>query len=174
VLNFAFVNSSDVDFYPMYWGDRKINKWLAQEAAFNQSNLPPVIIGQNEPDVNASGESSGESPSQSVAGWIKHLAQYQKRGVRVTSPQIVWNFGWLDSFMSQLSKAGYEPDIVAAHWYGGWDDLDTFKAYVQKLRCVCPECCLKRAVALTLSHRTLQGALRQASLPDRDRHHHQI
>ncbi len=115
----------------MYWGQQKVGQWRAQQANFNQSALPKYILAQNEPDVPSQ---SNENPWQAADNWIRELQPYQRRGVKVSSPAIVWNTWWMDSFLDALKRRGATPDFIAIHWYGAWWDRAGFKTWVETVR----------------------------------------
>jgi Glycosyl hydrolase catalytic core len=50
--------------------------------------------------------------------------------VKVSSPAIVFNVGWLETFMKVLKFFGREPDFIQLHYYGGWQTADLFKEFV--------------------------------------------
>ena len=122
---------SDVEFVPQFWGIKKLAQWKSVESNFNQTNLPKYLIGQNEPEIATQ---AGETPYDAAGNWIKYLAPYQKRGVKVGSPAIVWDTNWLSTFLSTLQSQGHQPDFLTAHWYGGPKDLPKFKNWVETLR----------------------------------------
>jgi hypothetical protein len=53
-------------------------------------------------------------------------------GVQVSSPQIAWNYTWLDSFLTEIRARGSDVDFIAIHYYGGWNSLANAQSYVQQ------------------------------------------
>jgi Glycosyl hydrolase catalytic core len=80
------------------------------------NGLPQAIMAQNEIDVPGQANQNASAAAQS---WNATLAKYQDMGVRVSSPQIVWNVKLLSDTMNIL-KTQYNrvPDFIAIHWYG--------------------------------------------------------
>lgn len=64
---------------------------------------------------------------------MSELQPWRQRGVKVSSPQIVWNITWMTQFMNGLKAQGGDVDYMAIHYYGSWNDLATPKAYIQKV-----------------------------------------
>ncbi|KAK0547077.1 hypothetical protein OC846_005006 [Tilletia horrida] len=123
------LDAQGAEYVPMFWGSRYNYLWDQRKASFGK-NLPKHIIAQNEPDVKSQ---SNVDPYTAASDWIQQLGPYQKKGVKVTTPQIVYDVNWMSTFMNQLEKKGYKPDIIALHWYGGSNQIDSFKAYIQKV-----------------------------------------
>ncbi|KDN52918.1 glycoside hydrolase family 128 protein [Tilletiaria anomala UBC 951] len=127
-----------IEYVPCYWGPRKSSQWSQRKAEFSKNGLPAYILAQNEIDVSSQ---ANQGASDAAATWAKSLAPYQAQGVKITSPQIVWNVKLLQETASILkSQYGLEWDVTAIHWYGGSDSksLASFKSYVQKVRSAFP------------------------------------
>lgn len=69
---------------------------------------------------------------QAAALYISALEPYRKKGVSVSSPQIVWNFDWMDQFLALIRAQSSDVDFIALHWYGSYTDIAGAKAYVNK------------------------------------------
>ncbi|CAD6912596.1 unnamed protein product [Tilletia controversa] len=123
------LNSQGAEYVPMFWGARHSGLWDQRKASFG-NNLPKHIIAQNEPDVKSQ---ANVDPYTAAADWARELGPFQKKGVKITTPQIVYDVNWMATFYSELKKKGYTPDIIALHWYGGSDQIDSFKAYLNKV-----------------------------------------
>ncbi|SNX81408.1 uncharacterized protein MEPE_00113 [Melanopsichium pennsylvanicum] len=119
-----------LEFVPCYWGPRYDTQWAARKAEMNAS-LPTALLGFNEPDI--SGQSNLD-PTTAANLWLQEIQPWKSRGVRLGSPQIVWNLNWLGQFMSTCESIGCTVDFIAIHWYGSWSDLAGFKTYVQSVR----------------------------------------
>ncbi|KAE8215791.1 hypothetical protein CF327_g972 [Tilletia walkeri] len=123
------LNAQGAEYVPMFWGARHSGLWNQRKASFG-NRLPKHIIAQNEPDVKSQ---ANVDPYTAAADWARELGPYQKKGVKITTPQIVYDVNWMGTFYNELKKKGYTPDIVALHWYGGSNQIDSFKAYIQKV-----------------------------------------
>ncbi|PWN22780.1 glycoside hydrolase [Microstroma glucosiphilum] len=119
---------SSVDYVPMYWGPKYASKWASRQAEMKK-NQPSRLLFVNEPDVESQ---SNLSPSRAAELFMSEMVPWQKKGVKVSSPQIVWNFDWLDSFMKAVKAKGAKPDFVALHWYGSYKDIAGLKSFVKK------------------------------------------
>jgi hypothetical protein len=64
---------------------------------------------------------------------MSDIVPWQKKGVLVSSPQIVWNTTWMAAFMSGIRAQGADVDFMAIHYYGSWNDTATPKKYIQKI-----------------------------------------
>lgn len=119
---------SSVQFVPMYWGPKYANLWAARKAEMKKK-LPSRLLFVNEPDVESQ---SNLSPSRAAQLFVSEMVPWQKKGVKISSPQIVWNFDWMDSFMKKVKAQGVEPDFMAVHWYGSYKDMAGLKKFVTK------------------------------------------
>lgn len=70
------------------------------------------------------------SPDDAVHEFMKELQPYAEDGIRVSSPQMVYNMAWLNEFMEKCQDAGCDVSFIALHWYGGPNDLGAFKKWV--------------------------------------------
>lgn len=129
------LDAQGAEYVPMFWGSRYNYLWNQRKASFN-NKLPEHIIAQNEPDVKSQ---SNVDPYTAAADWARELGPWQKRGVKVTTPQIVYDVDWMSTFMGELKKKGYTPDIIALHWYGGSDQISSFKSYLNKVHSRWPD-----------------------------------
>ena len=128
--------NAKVEFVPCFWGPAKIGDWRAREDEFNRNGLPKNILAQNEIDVSGQANQGAAAAAQS---WANTLGKYQKKGVRVSSPQIVWDVNLLKNTATQLkNNYGMEWDYTAIHFYGGWQDLSKFQTYVRNVRAAFP------------------------------------
>ncbi len=123
--------STGVKFVPNYWGPQKQVEWALREAEFLINGLPTHILAQNEIDVPSQ---ANQNAQQAANSWIANLAKYQKRGVKVSAPQIVWDVNLLSQTVKILRSKGYEPDFIAIHSYKAFWDVQGFKDYVLSVR----------------------------------------
>ena len=90
-----------VEYVPMNWGPLYAADWAERVIEMNCS-LPNYILAYNEPDVTTQ---ANMTPLEAAIGYINELEPYRQMGVKVSSPQIAWNFTWLDEFL-YVSTAG--------------------------------------------------------------------
>ena len=64
---------------------------------------PKALLAFNEPDI--SGQSNLD-PTTAANLWMQEIQPWKKRGVRLGSPQIVWNQDWLSQFMNICKSKG--------------------------------------------------------------------
>ncbi|KAE8233348.1 hypothetical protein CF326_g1614 [Tilletia indica] len=121
-----------VEYVPTFWGTSKFSQWNQRKAEMNR-NMPSRLLAFNEPDIKSQ---ANMSPRYAADVYAQEICPWQRRGVKISTPQIVWDYdGWMDPFLRALrakGSAGCEPDFLAIHWYGGKNDMDKFKAFVQK------------------------------------------
>lgn len=91
-----------LEFVPCYWGPKYNSQWAQRKNEMN-ANPPKALLGFNEPDI--SGQSNLD-PQTAANLWMQEIQPWKKRGVRLGSPQIVWNQDWLASFMSACKSKG--------------------------------------------------------------------
>ena len=119
-----------LEFVPCFWGPSKTTQWNQRKAEMAKS-LPKAILAFNEPDISSQ---SNMSPASAASLFKKEIWPYKAQGVRLGSPQIVWNLDWMASFLSECNKIGCSVDFIAIHWYGSWSDIEGFKKYVTNVR----------------------------------------
>ncbi|EST09733.1 Glycosyl hydrolase [Kalmanozyma brasiliensis GHG001] len=119
-----------LEFVPCFWGPKYYSQWNQRKQEMNQ-NVPSALLGFNEPDI--SGQSNLD-PTTAANLWMKEIQPWKKRGVRLGSPQIVYNQDWLGSFMNICRRKGCTVDFIAIHWYGSWNDLAGLQRYVRQVR----------------------------------------
>ncbi|CAD6892838.1 unnamed protein product [Tilletia laevis] len=125
-----------LNYVPTFWGQSKIDAWHSLEGWYKaHGKRPKYILAQNEPDVPSQ---SNTSPKAAAKQWMKELKPWQRRGVKVGSPQLCWDTtNWLEPFLRNLRNMGGKPDFCAAHYYGSATDLGRFKQYVRRVRSTC-------------------------------------
>lgn len=118
-----------VEYVPMYWGSKKKSAWNKVKAHFNK--YPPKhILAFNEPDIESQ---AGMTPDEAVNEFMKELQPLADKGVSVSSPQMVYDLGWLEDFMKKCKSKGCKISFIALHWYGGQQDLDAFTNWVESV-----------------------------------------
>ncbi|EPQ29533.1 uncharacterized protein PFL1_02752 [Pseudozyma flocculosa PF-1] len=118
-----------LEFVPCFWGKKYASLWQARKSEMAQK-LPKAILAFNEPDIASQ---SNLQPAEAARLFQQELQPYRRKGVRVSSPQIVWNVDWLSSFMKECNKIGCDADFIALHWYGGYNELQKLKDYVTRV-----------------------------------------
>lgn len=118
---------SHVEFVPMDWGPKYHNLWQHRKKYIHKHNSKH-ILAFNEPDVKGQ---ANMSPKAAASRFMKELEPYRKKGIKVSSPQIVWNTKWMASFLKHLRARGGDVDFIAIHYYGSWKDLGRFKKFVK-------------------------------------------
>ncbi|KAL9932886.1 hypothetical protein V8E36_008141 [Tilletia maclaganii] len=122
----------NIEWVPTYYAPRLYDQWQAVKNVINGGYRPNTIMAFNEPD-----NQNPISPSDAAAQWNQELRPYQQQGIRISSPQIAYDLGWLSSFMSILqNQYGASPDVIAIHFYGSADDngLNGLRNYVGQVQ----------------------------------------
>jgi hypothetical protein len=121
---------SDVQYVPMDWGPKYNNLWSERKKHFSK-HKPQYVLAFNEPDVSGQ---SDMSPSSAASRYLKELEPLRKKGIKVSSPQIVYNTKWMDSFLKQIRAKGSDVDFMAIHYYGSWKDPKRLQKFVTTIR----------------------------------------
>ncbi|KAK0523099.1 hypothetical protein OC834_006032 [Tilletia horrida] len=119
--------STNAEYVPTFWGPSQWDKWNQRKQEMSR-NLPARLLAFNEPDIKSQ---ANMSPQYAAQVYFDEICPWQKKGVKISTPQIVWDWNWLDSFMRSIRAKGCEPDFLAIHWYGGKNDIAKFKSFVQ-------------------------------------------
>ncbi|CEH17665.1 Uncharacterised protein family, glycosyl hydrolase catalytic domain [Ceraceosorus bombacis] len=124
----------DIEYVPTMWDEKKYGaKWAARKKEMRKK-LPRRLLTFNEPDVKGQ---ANMDPYYAADLWMREIVPWQKKGVKVSTPQIVYDLDWMDTFMKQLKKKGTKgPDFMAIHSYTpkGQRGLNQLKSYVKKCR----------------------------------------
>ena len=120
---------SKLEYVPTYWGPSKAPQWERRKNEINEQ-WPEHILSFNEPDIEGQ---ANMDPSWAVDEHMKELQTYANRGVKVSSPQMVYNLDWLQKFMDECKGRGCDISFIALHWYGSWQALDDLKKWVTKV-----------------------------------------
>ncbi|KAL9934147.1 hypothetical protein V8E36_007229 [Tilletia maclaganii] len=118
-------------YVPTFWGPAKWDKWNQRKQEMNR-NLPTRLLAFNEPDIKSQ---ANMDPQYAAQVYAAEICPWQRRGVKVSTPQIVWDYdGWMDPFLRALRARsdGCEPDFLAIHWYGRKNEIEKLKAFVRK------------------------------------------
>ncbi|UZJ56007.1 hypothetical protein CBS101457_005327 [Exobasidium rhododendri] len=120
---------SEVDYIPMYWGPKYKSLWEKRKSHFAKKE-PKYVLAFNEPDVSGQ---SNMSPTEAAKEYMKELNPLRKKGIKVSSPQIVWNTKWMDSFMKKIHADGGDVDFMAVHYYGTWKDQKRLQKWIKTI-----------------------------------------
>ncbi|KAK0547017.1 hypothetical protein OC846_002037 [Tilletia horrida] len=123
----------NIEWVPMFWGQKLYSQWQNVKNTINSIYTPANILAQNEPDQSGQANTDPQTAAQQ---WVNELAQYQDKGIRISSPQMSYDQNWLGSFMSTLqNQYGRRPNFIALHFYGTADD-NGFNGLVQYVQAV--------------------------------------
>lgn len=120
---------SDVEYVPTYWGPSKYSEWQQRKNEIDAGGVQH-ILAFNEPDIDSQ---ANMSPGEAVSEFMKELQPYAEKGIKVSSPQMVYNLAWLRQFMHKCQAAGCTISFIALHWYGGPGDLHLFQKWVTQV-----------------------------------------
>ncbi|WFD35233.1 hypothetical protein MCUN1_002083 [Malassezia cuniculi] len=118
-----------LEFVPTYWGPSKMGDWKRRKREMNH-NWPQNILAFNEPDIEGQ---ANMDPEWAVEEFMNELQPYADRGVKVSSPQMVWDLDWLKQFMDSCNARGCKISYIALHWYGSWNDIKDLKKWVRRV-----------------------------------------
>lgn len=117
------------EYVPTFWGPEKWDDWNQRKSEISKHNSKH-ILAFNEPDVASQ---ANMSPDEAVSLFMKELQPYAEQGIRVSSPQMVFNMDWLNQFMDKCHSAGCNVSFMALHWYGSYKDMDKFQNWVKNV-----------------------------------------
>lgn len=120
---------SSIQYVPMYWGPRYNSLWADRKKEITKFKSTR-ILAFNEPDVAGQ---ANMSPGDAATLFMKELQPYRNQGIKVSSPQIVYNVEWMDSFLKKLRAKGGDVDFMAVHWYGSYKDLASLKKWMTRI-----------------------------------------
>ncbi|PWN31328.1 glycoside hydrolase, partial [Meira miltonrushii] len=120
----------NIPFVPMFWGPRYYGLWN-QQKKWIRKHKPKFILSLNEPDIEGQ---ANVSPKEAARLHMKELEPFRRKGHKVSSPQIVWNTKWMDSFLKHIRQQGGDIDFIAAHYYGSWKDVGRYQKWIKTLR----------------------------------------
>ena len=121
---------NDVEYVPMDWGPKYNSLW-AQRKKSIAKNKPAYVLFVNEPDVSGQ---SDMSPSAAAKRYMNNMEPLRKQGIKVSSPQIVYNTKWMDSFLKKIRAQGSDVDFMAIHYYGSWKQPAKLEKFVRTIR----------------------------------------
>lgn len=121
---------NDVQYIPMYWGPKYNHLWAQRKKHFKK-NKPQFVLTFNEPDVKGQADMT---TSHAASVWMKEIEPLRKRGIKVSSPQIVYNTKWMDGFLKKIRARGSDVDFMAVHYYGSWKDQKRLESWIKTIR----------------------------------------
>ncbi|WFD31816.1 hypothetical protein MSPP1_002856 [Malassezia sp. CBS 17886] len=117
------------EYVPMFWGPQKMQDWNKRKAEIAEQK-PEYILAFNEPDV--SGQANLDVDT-AVNLFMQHLQPYADQGIKLTTPQLVYDTKWLSQFMSKCKARGCDISVAAVHWYGGHSDFNKMQTWIEKV-----------------------------------------
>lgn len=114
---------------PCFWGPKYYSDWRQRKEEM-KGNLPEYLLSFNEPEIPGQ---SNLDPKYAARLHMKELEPYAKKGVKISSPQMVYSTQWLDEFMNECNKLGCTIDFMAIHWYGTTRDMNKLKKWVKTI-----------------------------------------
>lgn len=117
---------NNLEYVPTYWGPSKAGQWGRRKGEINR-HWPQHILAFNEPDIEGQ---ANMDPDWAVEEFMKELQTYADRGVRISSPQIVYNLDWLQQFLDKCNQRGCKVSFIALHWYGSWKGIGDLQKWI--------------------------------------------
>lgn len=118
-----------LEWVPCFWGPKYWNDWNQRKQEM-KGNLPKHILSFNEPEIPSQ---SNLDPKYAAKLHMQELEPYAKKGVKISSPQMVYKTEWLVEFMDECNKLGCTIDFIAIHWYGTYHDMAAFKKWIKTI-----------------------------------------
>ncbi|KAF7321910.1 Glyco-hydro-cc domain-containing protein [Mycena kentingensis (nom. inval.)] len=113
------VDNTELEFVPMFWGERDIADWTDAENGINATiaqRKPTAILGMNEPQEKGQ---SNLTPQQGADLWKTYLEPLRAQGIRLGSPapsSAPSGKVWIQDFLAACA-GGCTVDFIALHWY---------------------------------------------------------
>ncbi|PWN48129.1 glycoside hydrolase [Violaceomyces palustris] len=117
---------SHVEFVPTFWGPKYQSKWNQRKQEMKKK-LPKHILAFNEPEIPGQANMGAKHAARL---FMQEIQPYAAKGVKLSSPQMVWKLEWLETFMDECDKLGCTIDFMALHWYGSYKDMAALKKWV--------------------------------------------
>ena len=118
-----------LEYVPTFWGPTKWSQWNKRKHEMNHLHIEH-LLAFNEPDVKGQ---ANIDPDTAVGLFMQELQPYARKGIKVSSPQMVWDLDWLSKFMNKCHEAGCSISFIALHWYGGPRDIEALKKWVRSV-----------------------------------------
>ncbi|CBQ71520.1 conserved hypothetical protein [Sporisorium reilianum SRZ2] len=118
-----------LEWVPCFWGPKYYSQWNQRKQEM-KGNLPEHILSFNEPEI--AGQSNLD-PKYAAKLHMKELEPYARKGVKISSPQMVYKTEWLEEFMEECNKLGCTVDFIALHWYGTSRDMAKLKKWIKTI-----------------------------------------
>ncbi|KAH9484871.1 Alkali-sensitive linkage protein 1 [Psilocybe cubensis] len=126
----AFPTEADIEFVPMFWGNKSFDQFNStmQQVLFNNVNNVTTLLGMNEPDIPSQ---ANVTPEQGVEMWLTYIQPFHDQGLRLGSPapsSSPAGKAWLHEFLTTCGN-NCTVDFIAIHWYG--TDASQFITYLE-------------------------------------------
>ncbi|EDP45074.1 hypothetical protein MGL_0063 [Malassezia globosa CBS 7966] len=118
-----------LEYVPTFWGPTKMHEWHQRKKEIHDMHIEH-ILSFNEPDIKGQ---ANIDPDTAVSLFMQELQPYALKGIKVSAPQMVWDMDWISKFMDKCHAAGCKISFMALHWYGGPDEIDSFKNWVKRI-----------------------------------------
>ncbi|EPQ25797.1 uncharacterized protein PFL1_06664 [Pseudozyma flocculosa PF-1] len=124
-----YLDQRGLEFVPCFWGPKYQDKWNQRKKEMAH-DLPKHILAFNEPEIPGQ---ANMGPKHAARLFMQEIQPYAKKGVKLSSPQMVYKLDWLETFMDECDKLGCQIDFMALHWYGTHKDLTAFKKWISSV-----------------------------------------
>ena len=118
-----------LEYVPTFWGPTKWSQWNKRKHEMNHLHIEH-LLAFNEPDVKGQ---ANIDPDTAVGLFMQELQPYARKGIKVSSPQMVYDLDWLSKFMNKCHEAGCSISFIALHWYGGPHDIEALKKWIRSV-----------------------------------------
>ncbi|KAN0062437.1 hypothetical protein ACQY0O_005325 [Thecaphora frezii] len=125
----SYLDSRGLEFVPCFWGPKYQKQW-AQRKKEMSKKPPKHILAFNEPEIPGQ---ANMGPKRAARLFMQEIQPYAAKGVKLSSPQMVYKMEWLETFMDECDRLGCQIDFIALHWYGTHKDLATFKKWISSV-----------------------------------------
>ena len=102
-----------LEYVAMFWGPSQWAQWNERKAEMG-GNAPKHLMAFNEPDVASQ---SNMDPYYAATLFMEEIYPFASKGTRLGSPAIVFNTGWMTTFLQQVKDKGGHVDFLCIHWY---------------------------------------------------------
>lgn len=118
-----------LEWVPCFWGPKYWSKWEQRKAEMKKDK-PKHLLSFNEPEIPGQ---ANMDPKYAAKLHMQEIQPWANKGVKVSSPQMVYKMDWLETFMKECNKRGCTVDFIALHWYGTTRDIKAFKSWISSV-----------------------------------------
>ncbi|KAF9474707.1 glycoside hydrolase [Pholiota conissans] len=120
---------NDIEFVPMFWGNRSISEWTntAKRTLADMTPKVTAVLGMNEPELPSQ---ANLFVDEGVELWKLYVELLRAQGYRLGSPGLSSSSAgkaWLQDFISSCN--GCTVDFISLHWYG--TNVTLFQKHVE-------------------------------------------